>query len=65
MAETGHSKNFYKVQNYYNRGVWNEARVRNAVTNPASNPWITPEEYEEITGQPYAENNEEEEAPEA
>lgn len=31
----------------------NEARVYNAVTHPTSNPWITPEEYEEITGEPY------------
>ena len=54
MAKTEtHSKNFKKVKTYYDRGAWNEARVRNAVTNPASNPWITPEEYEEITGQPY------------
>ena len=55
MAKTAteHSKNFAKVKSYYIRGLWNEARVRNAVTNPASNPWITPEEYEEITGQPY------------
>lgn len=59
MANNGHSKNFEKVKRYYNAGVWNEARVRNAVTNPASNPWITPEEYTEITGLPY-----EEEAPE-
>lgn len=66
MAKTEtHSKNFAKVKKYYNAGVWNEARVRNAVTHPTSNPWITPEEYEEITGQPYEENTEEEEAPEA
>ena len=37
----------------------------NAVTHPTSSPWITPEEYEEITGQPYVVENEEEEAPEA
>lgn len=53
MAKTEHSKNFAKVEKYYKAGVWNAARVRNAVTNPASNPWITPEEYEETTGQPY------------
>lgn len=50
-----HSKNFEKVKNYYDMGLWGEARVRNAVTNPASDPWITAEEYEEITGQAYAE----------
>lgn len=64
MANTTHSKHFAKVKKYYNAGVWNEARVYNAVTHPTSNPWITPEEYEEITGQPYVVENEEEEAPE-
>lgn len=53
MAKTEHSKNFAKVEKYFKAGAWNAARVRNAVTNPASNPWITPEEYEEITGLPY------------
>ncbi len=48
-----HSKNFEKVKKYYNSGLWSEERVRNAVTHPTSNPWITAEEYEEITGQPY------------
>lgn len=47
-----HSKNFTKVKNFYDNGLWNEARVRNAVTNPKSNPWITAAEYEEITGRP-------------
>lgn len=50
---TEHSKNFAKVKNFYDLGLWGEVRVRNAVTHPASNPWITAEEYEEITGQPY------------
>ena len=53
MAKTEHSKNFAKVEKYYKAGAWNLARVRNAVSNPASNPWITPEEYEENMGQPY------------
>lgn len=48
-----HSKNFEKVKKYYKDGVWSNARVRNAVTHPASNPWITAAEYEEITGRPY------------
>ena len=52
---TTHSKNFEKVKNYYDQGLWSKARVRNAVTNPKSNPWITAEEYEEITGGPYGE----------
>ena len=50
-----HSKNFEKVKRYYKEGFWSETRVRNAVTNPKSNPWITPEEFEEITGKPYEE----------
>ena len=50
---TEHSKNFEKVKNYYDRRLWGITRVRNAVTNPKSGPWITAEEFEEITGQPY------------
>jgi len=45
-----HSKNFEKVKNYYDSGVWDIHRVYNAVGR-----WITPEEYEEITGKPYEE----------
>ena len=45
-----HSKNFEKVKNYYDNGVWDKNRVRNAVGR-----WITPAEYEEITGEPYEE----------
>ena len=48
-----HSKNFQKVKNYYDMRLWSKDRVRNMVTNPASNPWITADEYEEITGEPY------------
>lgn len=47
------SKNFEKVKEYYDDGVWSKERVYNAVTNPTSNPWLTPEEYEEITGEKY------------
>lgn len=49
-----HSKNFEKVKNYYNTGVWDKDKVRNMVTNPKSSPWITAAEYEEITGEKYA-----------
>ena len=52
---TEHSKNFEKVKNFYDRGLWSKTKVKNAVTHPASNPWITAEEYEEITGEVYAE----------
>lgn len=45
----GHSKNYEKVKNYWDRGLWNETRVRNAVTKG----WITAEEFTEITGITY------------
>lgn len=38
-----HSKNFEKVKNYYDNGLWSEERVRAAVGK-----WITEEEYLEI-----------------
>lgn len=43
-----HSPNYYKVKDYYDRGLWSKERVYNAVGK-----WITPEEYTEITGDPY------------
>lgn len=43
-----HSKNFAKVKGYYDKGLWSKERVYNAVGK-----WITPEEYKEITGEPY------------
>ena len=42
------SKNYHKVKDYYERGLWSSERVYNAVGK-----WITAEEYEEITGQTY------------
>lgn len=44
------SKNYEKVKNYYDEGLWNENRVHNAVGK-----WITSEEYEQITGKVYTE----------
>lgn len=44
----GHSKNFDKVKNYYKDGLWGKKWVWDAVGR-----WITAEEYEEITGEPY------------
>jgi len=44
------SANFNKVKNYYDKGQWSIERVHKAVGK-----WITPEEYELITGEPYAE----------
>ena len=42
---------YEKVKYYYENGLWGIDRVRNAVVKG----WITPEEFEEITGQPYGE----------
>lgn len=43
-----HSKNFEKVKYYYDMGLWDINKVRNAV-----NRWITEAEFEEITGTPF------------
>ena len=55
VQEVTHSKNFEKVKGYYDTYIasgglmgWSKAKVHNAVGR-----WITPAEYEEITGQPY------------
>ena len=45
------SPKFQKVKYYYDSGLWDINRVRNAVVKN----WITAEEFEEITGEPYAE----------
>ena len=44
------SPKFNMIKNAYERGNWNKAMVANAVTKG----WITAEEYETITGEPYA-----------
>ena len=38
-----HSAKFEKVKNYFNKGLWNEKMVRDAIDK-----WITAEEAEEI-----------------
>lgn len=43
------SSKFEKVKGYYDRGLWTIERVRNAVFKG----WITAEEFEIISGQPY------------
>lgn len=43
------SKKFAKVKRYYDEGLWTKAMVANAVVKS----WITAEEYEIITGEPY------------
>lgn len=42
------SKNFSKVKQYYDRKLWNLAKVTAAVGK-----WITEAEFEEITGTKY------------
>lgn len=44
-----HSPKFALIKGYYDRGLWNKARVAKAVIAG----YITSEEYEEITGEPY------------
>lgn len=41
---------FEKAKYYYDNGLWNISRVRNAVVKN----WITAEEFEEITGESYS-----------
>lgn len=45
------SSKFEKVKGYFERDLWNIDRVRNAVVKG----WITGEEFEIITGEPYRE----------
>lgn len=45
-----HSPKFELVKSYYLAGQWKKKAVKNAVKKG----WITAEEYEEITGEPYA-----------
>lgn len=44
-----HSPKYEKVKEYFNKGLWNEEMVRNAVVKG----WITEEEYAEIVGKNY------------
>lgn len=46
-----HSPKFNKVKSYYDKGLWKEPRVHEAVIKG----WITAEEYEEIIGEPFEE----------
>jgi hypothetical protein len=43
------SSKFNKVKTYYDKGLWNLTMVRNAVVKN----WISAEEFEQITGEPY------------
>lgn len=42
-----------KVKYYYDAGLWSIQRVRDAVVKC----WITAEQFEEITGEPYEEES--------
>lgn len=44
-----HSEKFEYVKECYESGRWKKKAVKNAVVKA----WITPEEYEEITGEVY------------
>lgn len=44
-----HSPKYIKVKNYYDKGLWNQEMVYNAVVKG----WITPEEYFEIIGEDF------------
>lgn len=48
-----HSEKYEEVKTYYNNGFWKKRAVKNAVKKN----WITSEEYEEITGEPYEATN--------
>ena len=43
------SAKYNKVKNYYDKGLWTLAQVKNAVVKG----WITVEEFTEITGEEY------------
>ena len=40
---------FELVKSYYDKGLWNITRVKNAVVKN----WIAKEQYKEITGEDY------------
>ena len=44
------SKNYNKVKDYYDKGLWTIDMLKNAVIKT----WITAEEFKTITGQTYA-----------
>jgi len=43
------SKKFKSVKNWYDKGLWSNKRVKDAVISG----WITAEEYESITQETY------------
>ena len=51
-----HSPKFERVKMWYDTMRWTKEMVENAVTNPPTSPWITSDEYTEITGEKYGAN---------
>lgn len=45
------SKNYIKIKQYYDSGLWNKVRVKNMVVNGI----ITEDEYKDIVGEDYEE----------
>ena len=43
------SKNFEKYKAYYDNGLWSKKKLHDITEKGA----LTPEEYEEITGEPF------------
>lgn len=43
------SKDYLKIKGYYDAGLWDKTRVENVVTKNV----ITPQEYQQITGDIY------------
>lgn len=41
---------YEKIKEYYDKGLWTKAMVRNAVIKGK----ITPDQYTSITGEPYS-----------
>ncbi len=46
------SRKYEIVKGYYDSGLWSKKRVRNAVEKG----WITEEEFREITGEAFGED---------
>jgi hypothetical protein len=51
-----HSPKFERVKMWYDTMRWTKEMVANAVTHPPTSPWITSDEYTEITGEKYGAN---------
>lgn len=50
-TSTTHSKHYNNILFWYKNGNWPKKWVHNAVTAPI--PWLTADEYKEITGEDY------------